>query len=250
LDNTSKFTGIAAVYAKARPDYAPVFIDWLYSVAGMKTDSIVADIGSGTGIFSKALLEKGSTVYGVEPNVDMRKIAENTLCGFPNFHSVNGTAENTTLAANSVDFISVAQAFHWFDADSFKAECGRIIKPNGKVILVWNSRVRTSEVVKENAAICKKYCPNFKGFSGGLENIEADICKFFDNTFEIKRFANDLLFENAKFIERCLSASYSLKETDSDYKSYIFELEELFSKYAVKNILTMPNETVGYIGLM
>ncbi len=250
MDNTTKFTGIAAVYAKARPDYAPVFIDWLYGDAGMKTDSVVADIGSGTGIFSKALLEKGSTVYGVEPNVDMRATAENTLCGFPNFHSVNGTAENTTLEANSVDFITVAQAFHWFDVDSFKAECRRIIKPNGKVVLVWNSRVSTSKLVKENALICKKYCPNFKGFSGGLEQIDADISKFFDNRFELKRFENDLLFEKAKFIERSLSASYSLKETDSDYKSYIFELEALFNKYAVGNILTVPNETVGYIGLM
>lgn len=245
-----KFTGKAAVYQKARPDYAPAFIDWLFSDAGVKTDSVVADIGARTGIFSKALLEKGCIVYSVEPNTDMRKTSEDNLFVFKNFHSVDSTAENTTLAAGSIDFITVAQAFHWFDADRFQAECMRIIKPGGKVILVWNSRVSTSELVKENAAICKKYCPAFKGFSGGLEHIEADISRFFDNCFETKRFLNDLLFDKTKFIERSLSASYSLKETDSGYKSYISALEELFHQYAIDDILSMPNETVGYVGLI
>lgn len=248
MDNTSKFTGMAAVYAKARPAYAPAFIDWLYSDAGMKTDSVIADIGAGTGIFSKALLKKGSTVYSVEPNMDMRAVSENALCGFPNFHSVNGTAENTTLAASSVDFITAAQAFHWFDTMAFKVECRRILKPDGKVVLVWNTRVAKSALVKENAAVCKKYCPDFKGFSGGLEHMEMDIDRFFGNCFETKRFANDLLFDKTKFIERSLSASYSLKKTDIAYKSYLADLDELFERYAVAGVLTLPNETAAYIG--
>ncbi len=91
MDNTLKFTGRAAVYAKARPNYAAEFIDYLYNDAGMNSTSIIADIGSGTGILSNALLEKGSTVYCVEPNNDMRKTAENNLSDFTNFHSVRGT---------------------------------------------------------------------------------------------------------------------------------------------------------------
>ena len=155
LDNTTKFNGIAAVYAKARPDYAPAFIDWLYSDAGMKTDSVVADIGSGTGIFSKALLERGGTVYGVEPNADMRITTENTLCGFPNFHSVDGTAENTTLAANSVDFITVAQAFHWFDFVKTRVEFKRILKDQGRVFLVWNKRLADTEFMRRYESILR-----------------------------------------------------------------------------------------------
>jgi len=248
LDNTAKFTGMADLYAKARPDYAPAFIDWLFSDAGMKAGTVVADIGSGTGIFAKALLSRGSTVYCVEPNADMRHVAEQTLSGFPNFYSVNGTAENTTLAAHCAGFITVAQAFHWFDAVRFKAECARIIKPGGKTVLVWNSRVGTSELVKENAAICEKYCASFKGFSGGLEHMEAVIGRFFDNRFETKRFANDLLFDKTKFVERSLSASYAPKKTDSGYTGYISELEELFERYAVEGMLTMPNETIAYLG--
>lgn len=67
-------------------------------------------------------------------------------------------------------------------------------------------------------------------------------------TNEARRFSNDLQFDKIEFIERCLSASYSLKETDSDYKNYISEIEALFEKYSVNAILTMPNETTAYIG--
>jgi len=248
LDNTTKFTGMAGLYAKARPDYASACIDWLYGKAGMKPGCVVADIGSGTGIFAKALLEKGSTVYAVEPNADMRREAERFLSGYPNFHSVGGTAENTTLKSNSVDFITAAQAFHWFDAVGFKTECRRIIKSGGKAVLIWNARVASSEQVKENAVICKKHCPAFKGFSGRLDQIQADIGRFFDIGFEVKRFTNDLLFDKTKFVERNLSASYSPKKTDSGYAAYITELEELFDRYADAGILTMPNETVAYLG--
>lgn len=248
MDNTLKFTGRANVYAKARPNYALEFIDFLYNDVGMNSSSIIADIGSGTGILSNALLEKGSTVYCVEPNNDMRKTAENNLSDFTNFHSVRGTAENTTIGTGCVDFIVVAQAFHWFNVENFKIECQRILNPNGKVILVWNSRVSTSEFVKENALICKKYCPNFAGFSGGVEHIDGNIAGFFNNNFELRRFSNDLKFDKIKFVERCMSASYSLKEADREFKSYIFELEALYEKYSVDDILTMPNETIAYIG--
>lgn len=239
---------MAGLYAKARPGYAAACMDWLFGGAGLKPGCEAADIGSGTGIFSKALLEKGCTVYAVEPNADMRGEAQRALSSYPNFRSVNGTAEHTALAAQSVDFITVAQAFHWFEPGGFKAECRRIIRPGGKAVLLWNARVTASEQVKENAAVCKKYCPAFKGFSGGLEHIEDDIGRFFDNGFEVKRFANNLLFDKTKFIERSLSASYAPKKTDSGYAAYVAELEELFDRYAVAGLLTMPNETVAYLG--
>lgn len=239
---------MAGLYAKARPDYAPACIEWLYGGVGMKPGCVIADVGSGTGIFAKALLARGSTVYAVEPNADMRHAAEQSLSGFPNFYSVNGTAEQTTLAAHSVDFITAAQAFHWFDAPGFKAECRRIIKAGGKAVLVWNARIGASELVKENAAVCEKYCPAFNGFSGGLEHIEAAIGRFFDNRFEKKRFTNDLLFDKPKFINRSLSASYAPKKTDSGYAGFVSELEQLFDRYAVDGMLTMPNETIAYLG--
>ena len=136
--NENKFNGMGKIYSKYRPSYPFSFIDYLFTDVGISQNSIIADIGSGTGILTRQLLEKGCKVYGVEPNADMRVIAESNLREFPGFTSVNRGAENTTIDDNSVDYITVAQAFHCFDRERLKKECHRILKPEGKVVLVWN----------------------------------------------------------------------------------------------------------------
>ncbi len=246
MDNTQKFDGKAAVYAKARPGYANELVGFL-SDSGVGRGSFVADIGSGTGIFSNVLLDLGCHVYGVEPNEDMRRESEKKLAQVPTFHSVNGTAENTTLSNKSIDFITVAQAFHWFNTEKFKLECQRIMKDKGKVMLIWNSRIMESPLVKENEQIFRRFCPDFKGFSGGIGYMDESIQKLFSN-FAVHRFPNNLPFDKSKFIERNLSASYSLKENDAQYDLYLTELNNLFDQYAVDGMLLVPNETIVYIG--
>ena len=127
MDTTKEFSGMALVYTEGRPIYADAFIDDLYAKFGVTTNSIIADIGSGTGKFSKQLIEKGSFVYCVEPNEDMRNQAEFELKKYSNCKCVDGDASNTTLKEKTVNFITTAQAFHWFDAELFKNECRRII---------------------------------------------------------------------------------------------------------------------------
>ena len=117
--NIKKFDGKGENYSKYRPTYPKEFIDYINSIDGLNDDSIIADIGSGTGILSKQLLDIGKYVIAVEPNADMRVFAEHILGDYKNFTSVNATAENTTLNNHSVDLITVAQAFHWFDRDKF-----------------------------------------------------------------------------------------------------------------------------------
>lgn len=159
MDNTQKFSGRAENYTKGRPGYPSALFDCLYADYGFSDNSSIADIGSGTGKFSKYLLDKGSTVYCVEPNEDMRKAAENELGDYSNFISVNGTSDATALKDNAVDFITAAQAFHWFDAEKFKAECKRILKPEGLIVLVWNTRDMSSEFNIKSYEIYRKYCP-------------------------------------------------------------------------------------------
>lgn len=248
--NETKFDGMGKIYAQFRPSYPQAFLDYLYSDVGINAESIIADIGSGTGILTRQLLEKGNKVYAVEPNEDMRKVAEADLQSFGGFKSVIGTAENTTLADNNIDYITVAQAFHWFDRQSFKAECQRILKHNGKVILVWNSRDEYSDLVQENDKVNKKYCPNFMGFSGGMRGAtsEDDFSDFFCGEYEIKAFNNDLHFDEQGFIGRNLSAAYALKESDTDYTAYVAELKALFDKYRSGGALVMPHLTRSYVG--
>ena len=133
--NIYKFSGMANDYSKYRPNYARETIECLKAEVPLTPQSIIADVGSGTGKFSRLLLDEGFTVYGVEPNPDMRRKAEDELYTRKNFISVSGTSENSTLPNDCVDLITVAQAFHWFDVEKFLMECNRILKEPGYVAI-------------------------------------------------------------------------------------------------------------------
>jgi SAM-dependent methyltransferase len=249
LMNTNKFTGKAQIYAEYRPSYPTEFIDYLYNDVGFNKNSCIADIGSGTGILSKLLLERGSVVYCVEPNKDMRKLAKKYLSDAIGSISINATAEKTELTDKSIDFVTVAQAFHWFNSDMFKKECQRILKPNGKIVLVWNSRVKDNVLVTENDALCRKFCPNFVGFSGGSSEYEDKIHMFFkDGIYDFRTFNNDRKLTLKSFIGGSLSSSYAPVESDENYKPFIEGLTELFYKYSKNGIFMLPNITKCYIG--
>lgn len=108
----------------------------------------MADIGSGTGILSKLFLENGNRVYGVEPNKEMREIAEGATAGNPLFVSVNATAEDTTIREASVDLVTVGQALHWFDSEFALTEFARILKLPGYLCVIYNDRNKQSEFMK------------------------------------------------------------------------------------------------------
>ncbi len=248
MDNTHNFNGLAADYTLGRPTYANAFIDDLYSKYGFSKQAVIADIGSGTGKFAKQLLDKGNSVYAVEPNDDMRNTSVSELGHYDKFRAIKGTATDTTLANNSVDYITTAQAFHWFDTLLFKAECQRILKDNGLVFLIWNMRDMSDEANQKCHSIYTKYCPHFKGFGGGIEKDDARITLFFDNKYEYLEYDNPLFYDKERFIRRSLSGSYSLKPGNEYYDDYINELSELFEQHATNGILTMENKTVVYLG--
>lgn len=113
--NENIFNGVGETYAKYRPSYPQTLLKYLCAEIGINKFSTIADIGSGTGIFTQQLLNKCSKIYAIEPNDDMREVAEKKLGNELGFISINGTAENTTLENESIDYITAAQSFHWFD---------------------------------------------------------------------------------------------------------------------------------------
>ena len=248
----AKFDGKAGFYAQNRPSYPQEFIDYLYTDVGMTADSIIANIGSGTGLLTRLLLEKGSTVFAVEPSADMRAQAEADLGGFDKFVSVNSHAENTTLADSSVDFITVATAFHWFNRQAFKAESRRILKTGGQVIIVYNSRDEESDLVKSFYEVNRKYCPDFQNFTGSGTLLLPEKAGFFDDffaeTYAVKIIPNDILYDEKNFVARSLSSSYALRETDANFPAYVNELQSFFQKHSTNGILTMPNITHSCTG--
>ena len=247
MDNTTKFNGYAKDYTIGRPGYSERLIDCLYTEYGVSERSIIADIGSGTGKFAKQLLNRNSEVYCVEPNDDMRHMAEKELSGFTKYHLINGDAEFTTLKDNSVDFVTTAQAFHWFDVDKFRKECSRIIRNSGKVFLIWNVREEDS-LNQELFQIYSKYCPDFNGFSGGIMKDDPRIRYFFNERYDLISYDNPLFYDKDKFIARSLSGSYSLKEGDAKYDVYLDAITDAFERYSVNGIISVANRSVAYVG--
>lgn len=248
MNTFNQFSGLAEEYTVSRPTYADEFIETLYSHYGFSEESSIADIGSGTGKFAKQLLDKGSYVTCVEPNDDMRNMSIKELGKYKKFRAVRGNASETTLVDKSVDYITTAQAFHWFDIVLFKKECQRILRENGRILLIWNIRDMSNEVNIECYNIYSKYCPKFKGFGGGIQKDDIRVKQFFNNEYEYVEFNNPLVYNKVKFISRSLSGSYSLKKDDENYTEFLEELSKVFSRYAKENTLTMANRTIAYIG--
>ena len=246
MDNTKKFSGKADVYQQARPNYAQALLDFIAQKWQIGEGSLVADVGSGTGIFTRQLLRLGAKVYAVEPNADMRAKAEELLGGHPNFVSVIGTAEQTTLPDHCFHLVTAAAAFHWFDAQRFKLECERILLPGAPVVLAWNEVEMSAEINQGRERIFKKYCQNFNGFSGGSDKENEIKRAFFDGAIQEKHFANPLSYDRQTFINRALSGSYSLIETDPGFEAYLAELGELFDQHAVDGKIVLPQDSVAY----
>jgi SAM-dependent methyltransferase len=140
MDNTTRFTDRVEYYAAFRPTYADAVVDGLRDDAGLAPDAVVVDIGSGTGISSDLFLRRGHVVYGVEPNAGMRRAAEQALRRYPEFHSIDATAEHTRLPDACADVVATASAFHWFDPVLARAEFRRLLRPGGLVIVMGNGR--------------------------------------------------------------------------------------------------------------
>lgn len=141
-DSTERFSSRVADYVRYRPDYPAALLDWLHGPMGVSHQARVADIGAGTGISSRAFLASGHPLVAVEPNAAMRAAAEQWLAPqYPQFSAVDGRAEATGLADASIDLVSAAQAFHWFDTVAVRAEWQRILRPGGLALIYWNSRL-------------------------------------------------------------------------------------------------------------
>lgn len=248
--NENIFNGRANIYDKYRPSYPQALFDYLRYEIGITYSDVVADIGSGTGILSKSLLNICKQVYAIEPNNDMRKTAQLKFALNNNYISIAGTAENTTLQNHCIDYITVAQAFHWFNRKIFKDECKRILKKDGQAILIWNCRDETNEIVQEIDAINSKYCPDFSGSLCGMRGAKGkdDYKDFFFGNYATASFDNPIVFDQERFLGLHLSASYCPSKSDKNYFIYINALSNYFESHCVNGTLVLENSTHCYVG--
>jgi ubiquinone/menaquinone biosynthesis C-methylase UbiE len=151
-ENVVKYTEKEKIYEKYRPGYSKDILEYLLEY-GFSNNTIIGDIGSGTGKLSKIFLENGNIVYSIEPNKNMREMSDYLYSQYSNYNSINGTAESTGLPDNSIDLITVAQAFHWFDKNKAIIEFKRIIKVNGILVLIWNRNRQKTLFQKESGKL-------------------------------------------------------------------------------------------------
>lgn len=245
-DNRLLFTGKGQNYHANRPDYPEALLDFLYTDAGFGRESVIADIGGGTGIFSAQLAERGSRVICVEPNADMRGVAERVLSGFERVTVLNGDCENSGIADSSVDFITVAQAFHWFDSEKFRAESRRILKSGGQAVIIWNRRDYSFELAQKTARINEQFCD--RRFGPESRRGEGGLATYFGGEYGRFECAHSIVYDLAGFLGRCLSSSYAPREGDSNYAGYTAALTELFNGYATGGSVRFPIKTIAYYG--
>lgn len=243
-----RFSAQAMHYEDGRLDYPQAAIDSIYQQLSISPEMVLADIGAGTGKLTRQLLQRGSTVYAIEPNDQMRSILQRELNQFAALTIIDGAAENTTLPDSSVDVVFAAQAFHWFETEQFQMECQRILKPEGQVALIWNWRDEQADINKDSEKMYKKYCPEFYGFSGGIIHRQEMMEQFFAGRQMTKRFNFPLLLTRTQFLKRSFSAAYSLQPGDEQFDAYEDHLYALFDHYAINDIIEIPNECAVFIG--
>ena len=248
LMNETKFTGRGSVYASSRPTYPFALFDALSERGVFRPYFNAADIGAGTGIFTNALSGYVEKVYAVEPNADMLNAAQNDSKK-GNIVFLSGNAEHTGLPDGSVDVITAAQAFHWFDAEAFAEECKRIFRPDADrfVVLAWNDRDPNSEVIKANFEVNRRFCPSFNGSSDGAD-LDGIVSRFFDGKFDLLTFDNGFLYDEKIFLSRSLSSSYAPRPENELFEPYVAALREVFRRNSIDGKVLYRYITRCYIG--
>jgi SAM-dependent methyltransferase len=247
-DATQRFSSRVEKYVRYRPGYPPEIIDLLRAECGLLPEHLISDIASGTGLFTRLLLENGNRVFGVEPNAEMRKAGEEFLAAFPNFANVAGTAEATTLPDHSLDFVTAAQAAHWFDLKKTRREFVRILKPGGWVVLVWNERrLDSTAFLRDYEQLLLEFGTDYQEVRH--EHVQVKVQEFFHPApVHARSFDMRQKFGYEGLEGRVLSSSYMPQAGHPKYESMIERLHQLFNQYADDGLVEMDYDTRVYYG--
>jgi len=248
-DPKQRFTNRVTDYVRYRPGYPPAVLDVLREECGLSPESVVADIGSGTGLLAQMFLENGNLVYGVEPNAAMREAGEQYLEKYPYFCSVAGSAEATTLPDASEDFVVAGQAFHWFEPKAARAEFRRILRPRSWVAVLWNERVSgETPFQREYEILLRTFGTDYEKVSAKYPQ-DRRMRSFFGSGAGGKRsFANEQVFDFDGLRGRLLSSSYSPPQGHPQHEPMLAALRQLFDEHAENGRVRFEYQTHIYYG--
>jgi SAM-dependent methyltransferase len=243
---TERFSSRVENYARYRPRYAPAAIELLSARCGLSAAAVVADLGSGTGILSEQLLERGAHVFAIEPNDGMRAAAEARLGARPGFSSVRGTAEATTLAAASVDLLVAGQAFHWFEIAAARREALRVIRAGGFGALLWNEHPPSgSAFLADYQALLLRRAAEYAQIAASRAD-EAGMREFFGGTMELAMFPNPQVYDFQGLSGRVMSSSFAPEPGHPQHAPMLAELRALFDRHEHNGEIVFPYVTLVY----
>ena len=246
--STLRFSGRVENYVRYRPGYPAQVLDLLREQCRLQPSHAIADIASGTGIFTKRLLENGNRVFAVEPNAEMREAGENLLAAFDKLTTVAGTAEDTTLSSGSIDFVTAAQAAHWFDRRRGREEFCRILKTGGWCVLIWNERrTATTPFLRDYEQLLLTYGTDYKEVRH--ERTTEVIHEFFapapyqESVFDLRQ-----QFDYEGTAGRLLSSSYAPLEGHPNYVPMMRELHRIVEAHVHNGLVEFEYNTRVFYG--
>jgi len=245
INSTTRFSDRVADYINYRPKYPPEIIGILKEHIHLTPQSIIADVGAGTGFLTELFLKNENHTYAVEPN-DAMRIACGELYGiYPNLEIINGTAEATTLPDNTIDIIVAGQAFHWFNQEACKEEFKRILKPDGYIALIWNARKDDTGFSKGYDEILRQHLPEYKTLDH--RNVDDNAITRFFQPQQMKKtiLPNSQVFNWEGFKGRALSSSYVPKNGEIHH-TIMKEIRKLFDQYQQDGKVSFLYDTVIY----
>ncbi|MBN1480261.1 class I SAM-dependent methyltransferase [candidate division KSB1 bacterium] len=249
MDSTHRFSNRVEDYHRHRPGYPNDIIHILQLEGALPAFAIVADVGSGTGKLTQMFFKYVDKIYGVEPNLDMRRQAEKDFVGIARFISVNGSAESTTLHPASIDLVCAGQAFHWFDRETCRGEFKRILKPEGWVALVWNLRdVEEDQLQQAYEHIMKTNIPDYKKLDH--KTMTDDKIKNFFCSKDVKKFIlpNFQYFDLPSLKGRVLSSSYVPRPPDPVARRILEQVAHFFQQHQQSGRIKFVYKTTLYLG--
>jgi len=247
-DATQRFSSRVENYVRFRPGYPPEVFELLQRECGLAPDSVIADIASGTGIFTRMLAENGNRVFGVEPNDKMRRAGERLLESYSGFTSIAGTAEATTLPDHIVDIVAAAQAAHWFDREKARREFVRILKPGGWLVLLWNERrTDSTPFLREYEHLLLSYGTDYQEVRH--ERTTAEIADFFSpSPFRSRNLEMRQEVDYTGLEGRLLSSSYTPTSDHANYDTMLRELRRIFDAHQIDDRVSLDYNTLVYYG--
>jgi SAM-dependent methyltransferase len=243
MQSVERFSSRVANYVRYRPGYPKEVLELLKKECGLTSDSLIADIGSGTGKSAEIFLQNGNFVIGVEPNAGMRAAAESLFANYRNFKSGDGTAEATGLTSSTIDFVITGQAFHWFDPIKSRAEFKRILKAGGWVVLIWNERqVDTTPFLRAYEQLLLTLDTDYRVVR--QENATAAIERFFSpKQPRLAVFPNAQEFDFESLKGRLLSSSYTPEPAHPGFGPMLTRLKEIFDEHEEAGVVRFEYDT-------